>query len=45
MGVNIVLEHAGLNSCRDFDHDGSGTVIVNELVLAVNALLYDCVAE
>jgi len=42
-GVNIAIGRAEMSRCPGFDHDGSDSVAINELVLAVNASLRGCV--
>jgi len=41
-GVNIALGSAGLDTCPQFDADGSGSVTINELIVAVNNALRGC---
>lgn len=41
-GVNIALGRPGLDLCAQFDGDGSGTVTIDELILAVQASLSSC---
>jgi hypothetical protein len=43
-GVAIALERQPVAACAAADRDGDGRVVVNELVLAVNALLRSCAA-
>jgi hypothetical protein len=42
LGVNIILGRADVSSCRAFDVDANGTVVVSELVTAVTASLNGC---
>jgi hypothetical protein len=41
-GVNIALGNTGTETCPAFDRNLSGTVTVDELVVAVNAALQGC---
>ena len=42
LGVNIALGNSIAEACPPMDIDGSGTVTVNELVLAVSSVLNGC---
>jgi hypothetical protein len=42
MGVSIALGDQTLDRCREFDRDGSGTITVDELIVAVDRALIDC---
>ena len=41
-GVNIALGTAPVTACPAFDPDGEGAVGINDLIAAVNNLLYGC---
>ena len=41
-GVNIALGNATVDTCRQFDVDGSGAVTINELIIAVTNVLSGC---
>jgi hypothetical protein len=43
-GVDIALGAAPLDTCAQFDADRSGTVVITELVKAVNNALHGCTA-
>jgi hypothetical protein len=41
-GVNIALGSAMLDTCQQSDADGTRTVTINELIIAVNNALSGC---
>jgi len=42
LGINIALDQATVDACPAMDADGSGRVMIEELVSAVNSLLLGC---
>ena len=45
LGVNLALEELPLDACQDFDVNGDGVVVINEVIAGVNSALGPCASR
>jgi hypothetical protein len=44
-GVNLFLGELSLDACPDFDANGDGVVLINEVIAGVNSALGECASQ